>query len=60
MAGLLIDGRVHFALARAGAEAQRRQLERGADSMAVDIEFLEAELRAAMASGGGFESESPQ
>lgn len=54
MSALVIDARVQFGLARMKASAQRAALADGAAQTAVDVEFLDAELRAAMSTGGGF------
>lgn len=48
MAGLLIDARARFTVARCAAIARRQTLADGGAQTAVDIEFLDAELRAAM------------
>lgn len=52
MAGLLIDARARFTVARCAAIA-KRQMD-GLD-IPVDVEFLEAQLRDAMRSGHGFD-----
>jgi hypothetical protein len=49
---MIINGTPHFTLARLLAESKRKRRARGAAETAVDVEFLEAELRAAMLAGG--------
>jgi len=55
MAAILIDARVQFGLARMKASAARQALADGAAQVEVDIELLDAELRAAMSTGQGFD-----
>jgi hypothetical protein len=57
MAAILIDARVQFGLARMRASAQRRTLADAAAQVEVDIELLDAELRAAMSTGQGFDDD---
>lgn len=52
---MLIDARARFTVARAAATAKRLHLARGEAETAIDIEFLDAELRNAMATGLGFD-----
>lgn len=54
MSAHVIDARVQFGLARMAASARRQVLADGAAQVEVDLELLNAELRAAMRSGHGF------
>ena len=56
MSATVIDARVQFGLARMKASAQRRTLADAATQIEIDIELLDAELRAAMSTGQGFEA----
>lgn len=47
----VIDARFRFTMARASAVAKRE----GAQAIEIDIDTLDAELRAAMADGRGFD-----